>query len=65
MAIEAFAGNTADADTMASQVVKLKQYFKLLKMAIVGDNGMPTVALIREDRKPAFDWITTLRATAV
>ena len=66
VAIEVFAGSTADPTTLTSQVTKLKQRFGLDHVVLVGDRGMITQARITEDIKPAgLDWITALRAPAI
>src|SRR6266851_2860898 len=66
VAIEVFAGSTADPTTLTSQVTKLKQRFALDHVVLVGDRGMITQARIDEDIKPAgLDWITALRAPAI
>ena len=66
VAIEAFAGNTADPDTVIVQVNKLKKRFGLTEMVMVGDRGMLTATRIEQDLKPAqYDWITTLKSGAI
>jgi hypothetical protein len=66
IAVEVFAGNTADPATLATQIVKLKQRFGLTRVVLVGDRGMITSARIEEELRPAgFDWITALRAPAI
>jgi hypothetical protein len=66
VAIEVFDGNTADPMTLASQIDKLKQRFRLDHVVLVGDRGMITQARITEDIKSAgLDWITALRAPAI
>lgn len=66
IAVEVYAGNTADPRTVASQVKKVKARFGLSRVVVVGDRGMLTAARIREDLKPAdVDWITSLRAPQV
>jgi Transposase DDE domain len=66
VAIEVFDGNTGDPTTLASQVEKLKQRFKLDHVVLVGDRGMITQARINEDLEPfGLDWITALRAPAI
>jgi hypothetical protein len=66
VAIEVFAGSTADPTTLTSQVTKLKERFGLDHVVLVGDRGMITQARISEDLKPAgLDWITALRAPAI
>ncbi|MDE2751586.1 MAG: IS1634 family transposase, partial [Gemmatimonadota bacterium] len=66
VAVEVFAGNTADPATVASQVAALRERFNLSKVVLVGDRGMLTEARIREDVKPAgLDWISALRGPAI
>src|SRR4051794_30067383 len=66
VAIEVFEGNTGDPATLATQIDKLKQRFRLEHVVLVGDRGMITEARIREDLRPAgLDWITALRAPAI
>jgi hypothetical protein len=66
IAVEVFEGNTADPATLAAQVAKLRERFKLDRVVLVGDRGMITAARIEGDLKPAgLDWITALRAPAI
>ena len=66
VAIEVFEGNTGDPATLATQIDKLKQRFRLEHVVLVGDRGMITEARISEDLRPAgLDWITALRAPAI
>ncbi|MGH8277347.1 MAG: IS1634 family transposase, partial [Steroidobacteraceae bacterium] len=76
VAIEVFAGSTADPATLTSQVAKLKQRFGLDHVVLVvglqptgltrGGRGMITQARISDDLKAAgLDWITALRAPAI
>ncbi len=66
VAIEVFAGNTADPMTLAAQLSKLKGRFGLERVVLVGDRGMITSARIREALEPAgLDWITALRAPKI
>lgn len=67
VAVEVFEGNTGDPKTVAFQVRKLMQRFKLERVILVGDRGMLTSARIREDLKPVegLDWITALRAPQI
>jgi transposase len=63
VAVEAFAGNTADPATVAPQVAKLKDRYEIDKLAWVGDRGMLTQARIDMLLRPAgLDWVCTLRA---
>jgi hypothetical protein len=66
IAVEVFEGNTADPSTVAAQIDKVKQKFKLQRVVMVGDPGMLTSARIDETLRPAgLDWITALRAPAI
>jgi transposase len=67
VAVEVFAGNTADPNTVASQVNKLRQRFGLSDVVLVGDRGMITSARIREDLEASHGirWISALRANQI
>lgn len=66
VAIEVFEGNTGDPNTLATQIDKLKQRFKLDRVVLVGDRGMITEARLTSEIKTAgLDWITALRAPAI
>jgi len=67
VAVEVFEGNTGDPKTVASQVRKLRERFKLERIVLVGDRGMLTSARIREDLKTVdgVEWITALRAPQI
>ncbi len=66
VAVEVFAGNTADPKTLGAQVEKVQKRFGLKRVVVVGDRGMITDARVREDLKPAgLEWITALRAPAI
>jgi Transposase DDE domain len=66
VAVEVFEGNTADPATVATQITKLKQRFRLRHVVLVGDRGMITSARIEQALRPAgLDWITALRAPAI
>ena len=57
VAVEVFAGDTADPKTLAAQIDKLKQRFALKRVVLVGDRGLITSARIDEELKPAGrDW---------
>jgi transposase len=63
IAVEVFAGNTADPSTLKVQIDKLRRRFGLRRVVLVGDRGMITQARITEELQPAgLDWITALRA---
>jgi Transposase DDE domain len=66
IAIEVFAGNTADPNTLAAQIDKLKNRFGLSRVCLVGDRGMLTNARITDELRPAqLDWISALRAPQI
>lgn len=63
VAVEVFAGNTADPATVSSQIDKLKTRFGIEQVAWVGDRGMLTQKQIDTVLKPqGLHWITSLRA---
>lgn len=62
IAVEVFAGNTADPATVAAQVDKVRDRFGIRRIALVGDRGMLTTARIRESVVPAgLDFISALK----
>jgi transposase len=67
VATEVFEGNTGDPKTVAAQIHKLRQRFRLKEVVVVGDRGMLTSARIREDleTEEGVRWITALRATQI
>jgi len=67
VAVEVFAGNTADPNTVAAQVNKLRHRFGLRQVVLVGDRGMIASARIRTDLPAAYgiEWISALRATQI
>jgi hypothetical protein len=66
VAVEVFEGDTADPATLAPQIGKLKERFRLTRVVVVGDRGLLTSARIEQELKPAgLDWITALRAPQI
>jgi hypothetical protein len=66
IAIEVFKGNTGDPTTVASQVKKIKERFRISHVCVVGDRGMLTKARLKDDVIPAeLDYLTALRAPEV
>jgi hypothetical protein len=67
VAVEVFAGNTADPATLASAVEKARERFGLTRVVWVADRGLLTNARIEAELRPhtGFGWITALRAPAV
>jgi len=67
VAVEVFEGNTGDPKTVASQVSKLRERFRLKQIILVGDRGMLTSARIREDLQPqeGIQWISALKSVQI
>ncbi len=66
VAVEAFAGNTADPATLETQVAKLRDRFGLSEIVLVGDRGMLTSARIERLREAGgIGWVSCLRAPAI
>lgn len=66
VAVEVFAGNTSDPQTVATQVDKLRTRFHLERVVLVGDRGMLTSARIDALRKQGgVDWVSSLRAPQI
>ena len=66
VAIEVFAGSTADPTTLAPQVTRIRRRFGLESVALAGDRGMLTTARLREDLAPdGLGWIAALRSDAI
>jgi hypothetical protein len=67
VAVEVFAGNTADPATLATQLQKLRDRFHLRRVVLVGDRGVLTEARIRAELQAVegLDWITALRGPAI
>ena len=66
VAVEAFAGNTADPATLEAQVAKIRDRFGLSELVLVGDRGMLTSARIaRLQELGGIGWVSCLRAPAI
>ena len=67
VSVQVFEGNTGDPKTLAPQIQKLRERFRLKRITLVGDRGLITEARLREDIRPedGLDWITALRAPAI
>ena len=66
VAVEVLEANTADPATVATQISKLQQRFRLRHVVRVGDRGRLTSARIEPALRPAgLDWITALRGSAI
>jgi hypothetical protein len=66
VAIEVFAGNTADPTAFISVVESVRTRFGLSRLTMVGDRGMITSARIRALRQDTdLGWLTCLRAPQI
>jgi hypothetical protein len=67
VAVNAFAGNTADPSAFAATVETVTQRFELDHLVVVGDRGMITGARIDalRARDETIEWITALRAPQI
>jgi hypothetical protein len=66
VAVEVFAGNTADPTAFISAAAAVRQRFGLKDVIMVGDRGMITTARIEALRAVGgLGWITSLRAPAI
>jgi hypothetical protein len=66
IAVEAFAGNTADPATVEAQVEKLRLRYGLTDIVLVGDRGMLTSARIERLREvDGIGWVSCLRSPAI
>jgi hypothetical protein len=66
IAVEAFAGNTADPATLEAQLAKLRSRFGLTEIVLVGDRGMLTSARIERLRElGGIGWVSCLRSPAI
>ncbi len=67
VAIKVFEGNTADPNTLASQIEKLRLRFGVTRVVLVGDRGMITSKRIDQSLRgvEGLDWITALRADSI
>ncbi len=66
VAIEVFAGNTADPSAFIAIVESVRTRFGLTRLTMVGDRGMITSARIRALREETdLGWLTCLRAPQI
>ena len=66
IAVEVFAGNTADPTAFVSAAAGVRERFGLSDVVMVGDRGMITTARIAALREVGgLGWITALRAPAI
>lgn len=67
IAVEVFAGNTADPITFTQIVSRVRKRFHIDRVVFVGDRGMITTARINEDLRgvEGLDWISALRSEGI
>jgi transposase len=66
VAVDVYAGNTADPTTVPDQVDKLRQRFGLQRVVLAGDRGMLTeTQLAHLKEHPGLGWISALRSQAI
>ncbi len=66
VAVEVFAGNTADPSAFISAAATVKQRFGLADVVMVGDRGMITSARVEALKDVGgLGWVTSLRAPAI
>jgi hypothetical protein len=66
VAVEAFAGNTADPATLEAHIEKVRERFGLSDVILVGDRGMLTSARIERLREVGgIGWVSALRGPAI
>ena len=67
IAVAVFEGNTADPQTVAGQIDKLRRQFGLTRLVLIGDRGTLTQARIANDLRTVegLHWITALRAPTI
>jgi len=66
VAVEVFAGNTADPESFKTAVTRVRDDFGIERLIMVGDRGMITGTRISDLRKlEGMGWITALKAPAI
>jgi transposase len=66
VAVSVFEGNTADSETLAPQVARLKDEFGIERFVVVGDRGMISQKGIDElSTLSGVDWITALKNSQI
>jgi transposase len=66
VAVQVYAGNTADPKTVPDQVETLTKRFGLSRVVLVGDRGMLTQTQIDILKKhPGLGWVSALRSGAI
>jgi transposase len=66
VAVSVFDGNTADSETLAPQLARVKKDFGIECFVVVGDRGMISQKGIDELKTlPGVDWITALKSAQI
>jgi transposase len=66
VAVQVYPGNTGDPTTVADQLDKLRQQFRLAHVVLVGDRGLLTQPQIDKlKQQPGGGWITALTSRAI
>jgi hypothetical protein len=66
ISINVYPGNTADPATVADQVEKVRNRFKLSQIVLVGDRGMlPQTQIDKLKDYPGIGWISALKSCAI
>jgi hypothetical protein len=65
IAVDVFAGNTLDAQTVPRQITTLRERFDLSEVVLISDRGMVTKANLAALAQADIDWITALKAPQV
>jgi transposase len=66
VAVEVYAGNTGDPTTVADQVKRLRERFRLQRVVLVGDRGLLTQPQIDKLKQhPGLGWLTALTSGAI
>jgi hypothetical protein len=60
VAVEVFKGNTADPTTIANQIKKLAEEFKVTEITLVGDRGMIKSTQIKQVQSKEWHYITAI-----
>lgn len=66
ISIDVYPGNTADPATVADQVEKVRNRFKLSQIVLVGDRGLlPQTQIDKLKDYPGIGWISALKSCAI
>ncbi len=65
ISVDVFEGNVADPMTVATQVEKLRDRFRIAEVVLVGDRGMLTSARIEALKETDLSWISALRSDQI